>query len=136
MDSALAGRLGVWGEAHRTVMAHPLGDVPVLGSLIGFTVGPFPNGGSNHTVNVALTTRMQAPFTSGYGPSMRHVVDLGAPDEAGGFIIPTGQSGHPLSRHYRDQLDWWREGRLWILPVDAARVRAVDTLMLVPGASP
>jgi hypothetical protein len=40
-----------------------------------------------------------------------------------------------LSRHYRDQLDWWREGRLWILPVDAARVRAVDTLMLVPGAS-
>jgi penicillin amidase len=135
MDSALAGRLGVWGEAHRTVMAHPLGDVPVLGSLIGFTVGPFPNGGSNHTVNVALTTRMQAPFTSGYGPSMRHVVDLGAPDEAGGFIIPTGQSGHPLSRHYRDQLDWWREGRLWILPVDAARVRAVDTLMLVPGAS-
>jgi penicillin amidase len=132
MDSALADRLGVWGEAHRTVMGHPLGEVPVLGSLIGFTVGPFPSGGSNHTVNVALTTRMRAPYTSGYGPSMRHVVDLAAPDDAGGFIIPTGQSGHPLSRHYRDQLDWWRAGRLWILPVDPARVRAVDTLTLVP----
>ena len=132
MDSVVAERLGVWGEAHRTVMAHPLGEVPVLGRLIGFTIGPFPNGGSNHTVNVALTTRMRPPFTSGYGPSMRHVVDLAAPDDAGGFIIPTGQSGHALSRHYRDQLDWWRQGKLWIVPVDPARVRAVDTLMLVP----
>jgi penicillin amidase len=105
MDSALAHRLGVWGEAHRTVMQHPLGEVPVLGRVIGFSVGPFPNGGSNHTVNVALSTRMRPPFTSGYGPSMRHVVDLARPDDAGGFIIPTGQSGHPLSRHYRDQLD-------------------------------
>ena len=131
MDSSLASRLAPWGEAHRTVMQHPLGEIPVLGRLIGFTVGPFPNGGSNHTVNVALTTRMRPPFTSGYGPSMRHVVDLAAPDDAGGFVIPTGQSGHPLSRHYRDQLDWWRAGRLWVVPVDASRVRAVDTLMLV-----
>jgi len=132
MDSSLAGRLGVWGEAHRTVMQHPLGEIPVLGRLIGFTVGPFPNGGSNHTVNVALSTRMRPPFASGYGPSMRHVVDLARPDDAGGFIIPTGQSGHPLSRHYRDQLDWWRAGRLWILPIDPTRVRAVDSLTLVP----
>jgi penicillin amidase len=136
MDSVLGGALGPWGETHRTVMQHPLGEIPVLGRLIGFTVGPFPNGGSNHTVNVALSTRMRPPFTSGYGPSMRHVVDLAAPDDAGGFVIPTGQSGHPLSRHYRDQLEWWRAGKLWIVPVDPARVRAVDTLMLVPGTVP
>jgi penicillin amidase len=127
----LAGGLGSWGATHNTLMAHPLGEVPVLGRLIGFTVGPFPNGGSNYSINVALTSRMRPPFTSGYGPSMRHVVDLGAPDDGGGFILPTGQSGHPLSRHYRDQLDWWRQGKLWVLPVDLARVRAVDTLTLV-----
>ena len=132
MDSVLAGELGPWGETHRTVMQHPLGGIPALGRLIGFTIGPFPNGGSNHTVNVALTSRMRPPFTSGYGPSMRHVVDLAAPDDAGGFVIPTGQSGHPLSRHYRDQLDWWRTGKLWVVPVDPARVRAVDSLTLVP----
>jgi penicillin amidase len=135
MDSALGDGLSVWGDVHPTVMGHPLGEVPVLGSLVGFTIGPFGSGGSNHTVNVALSTRMEAPFTSGYGPSMRHVVDMGAPDDAGGFILPTGQSGHPLSRHYRDQMDWWREGRLWIVPVDPARVRAIDTLMLVPRIS-
>jgi penicillin amidase len=131
MDSVLAGGLGSWGATHNTLMAHPLGEVPVLGRLIGFKLGPFPNGGSNYCINVALTSRMRPPFTSGYGPSMRHVVDLGAPDDGGGFILPTGQSGHPLSRHYRDQLDWWRQGKLWVLPVDLARVRAVDTLTLV-----
>ncbi len=133
LDSTLADApFAPWGDAHPTIMEHPLGAIPVLGRLVGFNVGPLPTGGSNHTVNVSLSRRMQAPFTSGYGPSMRHVVDLGRVDDAGGFVIPTGQSGHPVSRHYRDQTALWREGRLWILPVEVARVRAVDTLRLVP----
>lgn len=133
LDSTLADApFPRWGDVHETVMEHPLGAVPVLGRVLGFTVGPFPKGGSNHTVNVSVSTRMRAPFTSGYGPSMRHVVDLGRPDDAGGFVIPTGQSGHPLSRHYTDQTPRWRQGELWILPVDPARVVARDTLRLVP----
>jgi len=134
LDSAIAeAPFPRWGAVHETVMEHPLGDVPVLGRLVEFTVGPLPAGGSNYTLNVALSTRQRPPFTSGYGPSLRHVVDLGRPDEAGGFVIPTGQSGHPLSPHYRDQTERWRRGALWIIPVDPRRVVARDTLRLVPG---
>ena len=28
-------------------------------------------------------------------------------------MIPGGQSGHPLSRHYRDQFDGWLAGELY-----------------------
>ena len=51
---------------------------------------------------------------------------------AGGFILPTGESGHPLSPHYRDQTARWRRGELWILPVDVTKVRGTDTLFLLP----
>jgi len=37
-----------------------------------------------------------------------------------------------MSPHYRDQTARWLAGKLWILPVDAHRVLAVDTLRLVP----
>ena len=125
-------RLSPWGEAHETVMDHPLTAVPVLGRLLGLRIGPLPMGGSNYTVNNASSIEHVAPFTSSYGPSLRHVVDLGAPDRGGGFVLPAGQSGHPLSRHYKDQTGRWLRGELWIIPIDVGRVNAIDTLVLEP----
>jgi penicillin amidase len=125
-------RLAPWGDVHATVMDHPLAAIPLLGRWLGFQVGPLRAGGSNHTVNNASSFARRPPFTSDYGPSLRHVVDLGDVDGAGGFILPTGQSGHPLSRHYRDQTERWLRGDLWVLPVDGGRVLAVDTLVLTP----
>jgi penicillin amidase len=74
-------------------------------------------------VNALGLGRKQAPYVNGYGPSQRHVVDMARVDDEGGFIIPTGQSGIPTSRHYRDQTPLWREGRLWRIPLDRARPR-------------
>ena len=62
----------------------------------------------------------------------RRVGVVGDVDGAGGFILPTGQSGNPRSPHYRDQTGRWLRGELWIVPVDVGRVRATDTLRLVP----
>jgi penicillin amidase len=133
MDSALVhGADAPWGRAHHTVMAHPLGAVALLNKVFGFNVGPFPNGGDTYTLDVAVTPGRQPPFSSDYGPSLRHVVDFGDVDGSGGFILPTGESGHSLSGHYRDQTARWRTGRLWIVPVDAAKVKATDTLYLLP----
>jgi penicillin amidase len=126
-----ARRLSPWGETHQTVMEHPLAAVPFLGGLLRLRIGPLKTAGSNYTVNNASSTEQERPFTSSYGPSLRHVVDLAMPDGAGGFILPAGQSGHPLSPHYDDQTARWIRGELWILPLDAGRVRAVDTLLLV-----
>jgi penicillin G amidase len=44
--------------------------------------------------------------------------------------LPGGQSGHPLSPHYRDQFRYWLEGRA--LPLAGKAVRGV--LILKPAA--
>ncbi|MGH7699775.1 MAG: penicillin acylase family protein [Gemmatimonadales bacterium] len=137
MQQALVGpRAAPWGDVHQLVMHHPLAAIPLLGRLLGFRIGPVPAAGSNYTVNNATSTADEPPFVSSYGPSMRHVVDLGDVDGGGGFILPTGQSGHPLSRHYRDQTERWLRGELWVLPLDVAKIRAIDTLVLVPETQP
>ena len=121
-----------WGDIHTHTEEHPLGGLPVLGWLGGFNIGPLHLGGSNQTVNVCPSDEYAPPFACTEGPSMRHVVDFGDVDGAGGFILPAGQSGNPRSRHYRDQTERWIRGELWVVPVDVRRVKATDTLRLVP----
>jgi penicillin amidase len=129
---SVAGR--TWGEVHTTRMEHPLGVVAALDRALGLNVGPFPSPGSGNTVNALGLGRRQLPYTNAYGPSQRHVVDLGRLDDEGGFVIPTGQSGIPTSRHYRDQTPLWRTGRLWRIPLDRgkAEARRVARLTLRP----
>ncbi|HEX5724127.1 MAG TPA: penicillin acylase family protein [Longimicrobiaceae bacterium] len=127
-----------WGELHHTEINHPLGVVKALDRAFRLNIAPFPSPGSPHTVNVAGYGARQPPFVNAYGPSQRHVVDMGDPDGAGGFVVPTGQSGIPFSRHYRDQTPLWRTGRLWRIPLERekAEARAVSRLTLRPaGAS-
>ncbi len=133
MDSVLArGAPRPWGAVHTHTEGHPLGAFPVIGWLAGFNVGPLPLGGGNQTVNVCPSSEFTPPYHCTEGPSMRHVVDFGDVDGAGGFILPAGQSGNPRSPHYRDQTERWVRGDLWIVPVDVALVHATDTLTLVP----
>jgi len=115
-----------WGELHSTTIRHALGTVAVLDRFLGLNLDPIVRGGSTYTIDVApYGTR--APFTSGYGASQRHVVDMADPGGSGGFVVPGGQSGIPFSRHYADQARLWREGRLWPIPLDReqASTRAV-----------
>jgi len=131
-DSIVDGR--TWGEIHEVVAAHALGVVPILERVLGLDVGPAPHGGSPTTVNVSHHVGGGYPVKVRYAASQRHVVDMGDIDGAGGFILPTGQSGLPFSPHYRDQFNRWREGGLWRIPLDrekAERLRA-HTLILKP----
>ncbi len=134
-DSMVAGR--AWGEVHRVRAAHALGTVAALERLLRLDVGPAPHRGSPNTVNVAPYGGTSVPFTTSYGASQRHVVDMADVDGSGGFILPTGQSGIPFSRHYRDQFERWREGGLWLIPLDRERARArrVGTLRLQPAVA-
>ncbi|HVG46497.1 MAG TPA: penicillin acylase family protein, partial [Longimicrobium sp.] len=143
LDEQLAGAMReasatvgsrTWGELHVTQIAHPLGVVAPLNRSLGLNIGPFPNGGSGNTVKVAGYGGRTPPFVNAYGPSQRHVVDMADVDGQGGFVIPTGQSGVPTSRHYRDQTPMWRTGRLWRIPLDrrGAESRRVSRLVLRP----
>ncbi|HEX6911451.1 MAG TPA: penicillin acylase family protein [Longimicrobium sp.] len=124
-----------WGQRVQTRMDHPLGSVAWLERVFKLNVGPFPAGGAHNTVNVSAFSPQRLPYVSSFGPSQRHVVDLARVDEEGGFIVPTGQSGVPTSPHYRDQVEMWRAGRLWPIPLDRARAegRAVHRMTLTPA---
>jgi penicillin amidase len=112
-----------WGDVHHTIIEHSLGSARVLDRTLGLNIGPFSSPGSPNTVNVA-SFGGAPPFVTTHGASQRHVVDLSDPDGAGGFILPTGQSGLPFSTHYRDQNARWRTGRLWAIPLDRDRAAA------------
>jgi penicillin amidase len=84
-----------------------------------------PGDGDEYTVHV------QAP---GFSQSFRAVWDIGNWD-AGGIVIPSGESGEPGSAHYRDLSPQWISGRLAALPFSERAVRAAtrERLVLVPS---
>ena len=88
-----------WGDVNRASVAHPLGSaIPLVGSWVNMPQDPLPGD--------VYTPRAHSPRA---GPSERMVVSPGREHE-GILHMPTGQSGHPLSPHYRDQHRAWVEG--------------------------
>jgi penicillin amidase len=99
-----------WGEAHRARFSHPLfSRIPVLSDLLH---DPIPTDGDNFTVNRA-TPRIDfesVVYPDVHGAGLRAVFDLADLDRSR-FIIAGGQSGNPLSAHYGDQIERWRDGQ-------------------------
>ena len=125
---AVAGT-STWGQVHRTTSRHSLGTAKPLDLLFRLNLGPDPRAGSLFTVNVADFGAFTPPFTNTHAASFRQVADLARPND-GMLILTTGQSGNPLSRHYRDQRRAWLEGRLVKVPL--AREHGSSVLTLVP----
>lgn len=89
-----------WGETNRASIRHPLSRaVPALAGWLDMAGVGLP--GHRYAV------RVQRPS---FGASERLVVSPGHLEE-GIFHMPGGQSGHPLSAHYRDGFDDWIHGR-------------------------
>lgn len=130
--ASLEGRS--WGDVQRLALDHPLAAVPLAGALLGFGRRGIPRAGTPHTVNVSDYVSGADGLVARNGPSQRHVSDLSDLD-AGGFVLPGGQSGYPRDRHAFDQLPLWESGGLVPLPVsrEGAEARAVTTLRLVPA---
>ncbi len=88
-----------WGKVMETTFSHPVGS-GLRGVRRLFNIGPFEQPGTSYTVKQTTHT---------LGPSMRLVVDF-ADLEKTTLTIATGESGHPVSRHYRDQFPKWMAG--------------------------
>ncbi|MGH6636099.1 MAG: penicillin acylase family protein [Gammaproteobacteria bacterium] len=87
-----------WGQTDETRIAHPLsGAIPLLGHLLDMPRLPLP--GCTKCVRTARYA----------GATERLVVSPGH-GEDGILHMPGGQSGHPLSPHYRDQHLSWAQG--------------------------
>ncbi len=94
-----------WGNIHQFTMAHPLGKVKLLDRVFSLNRGPYPVGGSFHTVS-PYSYSFADPYSANHGASHRHIFDLADWDRSQ-TIIPTGESGIPASKHYLDQLDMY-----------------------------
>ena len=115
-----------WGDIHQTLSAHTLGPARPLEVLFRLNVGPFKRAGSPFTPNVAGFGEFNPPYSNTHAASFRQVVDLS--DTTGmNVIITTGQSGNPLSSHYRDQSLMWLRGELVTLDFSGGNRRLVLT---------
>jgi penicillin G amidase len=108
-----------WGNLHTITLAPPLfreaasdPSAPHSLRLIVTNLlskGPFEIGGHSMSVNNTQYD-FQNPFEQVLGASIRRIVDLSntARSES---VLPTGQSGNPLSSHFGDQTQLWLTGK-------------------------
>ncbi|MEX0823039.1 MAG: penicillin acylase family protein [Balneolaceae bacterium] len=73
-----------------------------------FTKGPYAVRGHGMSLNKAQYSWLD-PFNVTMGPSIRRIIDFSQPGRSYS-VLPTGQSGNPLSSHYGDQTELWLDG--------------------------
>lgn len=123
-----------WGDAHEARSDHPvLGETPGLGLVVNIRQS---TSGGDHTLQRGRTGgELPDPFLNVHAATYRGVYDFADP-ESSVFITSTGQSGHPLSRHYDDLGELWRRGEYIPMTLDPALARAgavgITTLLPAP----
>ncbi len=128
-----------WGVLHVAELRHPLGIIGALHSLLNR--GPYPFGGDANTVRLAAfrsgrsgkSGRLSfSPITT--GPNYRFVVDTGDWGRGWSMISP-GQSGHPASANYDDQIGLWLNVRYrpMVFGREMAELAAKHRLILRSG---
>ncbi|WGF87121.1 penicillin acylase family protein [Marinivivus vitaminiproducens] len=99
-----------WGSVHVLELRHPVLDRLPLGNVLAGL--DLPMGGDGTSLNVGharYDLSSDEPFTVRLAASYRGLYDLAEPDRSR-FVATVGQSGHPLSRHYRDMSEIWLDG--------------------------
>jgi penicillin amidase len=86
----------------------------------------FPSDGGFYSVNCGGSlglTGPEHPLTRGSGAGFRGIYDLADPRRSR-FVIATGESAHPLSPFYADQLPLYREGKSFTLDPSEEELKA------------
>ncbi|MFM2134975.1 MAG: hypothetical protein RL021_375, partial [Bacteroidota bacterium] len=110
-----------WKYMHRLEFGHPIGKQKPLDRF--FNVGPLPVSGGLETINnqsFILTDRF--PVNVLFGPALRRCIDFARPLEAED-VLPSGQSGNPMSRHYGDQAGLYSSGKFRTEWMDEKTIR-------------
>ena len=121
-----------WGDAHQATHDHPvLGEVPFLKHFVN--IRQSTSGGDDTLMRGVTRGEGPEPYQNVHSAGYRGVYDFADPDSSV-FITATGQSGHPLSRHYDDLGELWRRGEYipMSLDPDLARAAAAGVMVLTP----
>ena len=108
-----------YGQFASLQIVNPVeGRLPFVGAY--FNIGPVAMSGAPTTVK---------QYTRRLGPSLRMVVDLGNLEHSFANLA-TGESGQPLSSHYKDQWEAYYAGRSF--PMQYGKVDAKNVLVVKP----
>jgi penicillin G amidase len=121
-----------WGDAHQATHDHPvLGEVPFLRHFVN--IRQSTSGGDDTLMRAVTRGTGEEPFQNVHSAGYRGVYDFADPDSSV-FVSATGQSGHPLSRHYDDLGELWRRGEYIPMSLDPelARAAAAGVMVLTP----
>jgi penicillin amidase len=111
-----------WGDVHQAMHRHQtLGRIPVLQHLVN--IRQSTPGGDHTLLRGQMPAAGPEPYLNIHAAGLRMVHDFSDPN-ASVIIIATGQSGHPLSRHYDDLAALWRRGEYIPMSLDADLARA------------
>ena len=105
-----------WGKLHKAIfVSNPLGasGIAPLESLVN--QGPVSLGGNSECVNSEMWYASRGNFNVGLIPSMRMIVDLADFDKSVS-VNSTGQSGHPGSPQYGNQILPWAKVNYHSMP--------------------
>ena len=102
-----------WARQHQVRYVHPLGSARFVGRF--FDRGPLTVGGDAYSPNVTRAAPSKPPGLVQVIASYRQIYEVGAWDRAES-VLPLGQSGHPLSDHYDNQMMMWKEAPIIVCP--------------------
>ena len=117
-----------WEKVHVLEHQHPIGKVALFHKF--FNVGVFPIAGTNEVINNLFFTFSDATqYTIKGGPSSRRVIDF-SDIENSQSILPTGQSGNPMSKHYNDQAAMYVDGKFRKMKLNKAEIIRTSTKLV------
>lgn len=117
-----------WNRVHVLEYQHPLGKVAALRRI--FNVGPFEVAGANEVINNQYFDYSDdAKYVVKGGPSTRRIIDF-SDIENSWSILPTGQSGNPLSSHYNDQSVLYNAGKFRKMKLNKAEIVKTSTKLV------
>jgi penicillin amidase len=117
---------------HYALIRHPLSQAASEETRKLLDTGPMPRGGDSYTVDATGGGDNQAA-----GGSLKIIADLDDWDHSVGLNNP-GQSGNPLSPHYRDLFELWSHGKYFPIFYSRSRIESVTEQreVLNPAANP
>ncbi len=118
-----------WGKVHTLEHPHPLGTIAALKNY--FNVGPFPINGAREVINNrGYNYNNSGLYNVNAGPSTRRIIDF-SDIENSISILPTGQSGNPLSKHYKDQAEMYNRGEFRKMKMNKEEIISVSTKLII-----
>jgi len=124
-----------WGKVHTVEYQHPIGKKVKLLRKV-FNVGPYNVWGGRAVLNkISFKLSNDGKYKASSGPAMRTIIDFSDVENKAYSVIPTGQSGVFMSKHYFDQADMYNKGeyRKQMMNKEEIIKKSEDVLIIIPN---